>query len=771
MTAVDPWTIVNTQTDGAHLAQFGSVFTIANGYVGLRGRLAEERQGPYPVTLLAGVYDELDMFGLLRCAGRPRCYLDATRFDDAGPSPAVANLPDPLFVRLYVGGNEVVFDPARVTGFRQTLDLRTGLYAYTYEYRTTTGTLRIEMERFASLTDVHRVYMRYHVTTLSGPLAVTLDSGMDASVRSNLTGERRFRVGRADAAAGRVALDVVLPARGIEVQLRVQSDQHGTPWRQTPIVEHDRAYVRYEGTLAPGAGCTLERCIVLASGRDGFYGAPVQVEAELAAAVAEGFDAALARQRAAWAALWEHADVQIEGDPNADQYLRLCLYHLLAAAPRHSERLAVPVKLLTGEYYQGNVFYDTDLYIVPFYTFTHPELARTHLNWRYHSLPAARALARQLGGAGAKFAWQAGPDGEECLGPWWRFPRTNIHIDADVSFCLRQYYAATADGEFWKTRGLEILSETARFYAARARAFADDDSYDFHDVTGPDEGHCGVMTEFYTNYLAAWNLKMAAAELDRLRHADPGRAAELGQRLRLLPDEPAAWRRIGDRLRLRCNPATKVYEQFAGFHTLNPLPPVLAGDRRGWFADVAEYQALNQPDVLLAMMLFRSDFAPDELRANWEFYKDKSMNFSSMSYVVQAVLAAEFGDVPEAYRNFLITAGMDLDETFTGRRDTQQGLHGSAMGGAWLAAVFGFAGVCLWENGLRVQPRLPATWERLAFRLRLRGASVACSMEPGHLRVTVGDESALDLPACLAGDSVVLRRGQAYDVRRGGARA
>lgn len=201
--------------------------------------------------------------------------------------------------------------------------------------------------------------------------------------------------------------------------------------------------------------------------------------------------------------------------------MRFCLHHLLAAAPRFSDKLSVPVKLLTGEHYQGNTFHDTDLYIVPFYIFTQPELARTCLNFRHEGLRPGREIARSLGYQGAKFAWQAGPYGEECLGRWWRFTHTNVHINAAVVYPLMQYLWATGDERYLRERGVDLLVETVRFYAARVVHDAERDRYDMHEVAGPDEGHCESTNNFYTNYLAIRNLRWAADAVRRLARDDP----------------------------------------------------------------------------------------------------------------------------------------------------------------------------------------------------------------------------------------------------------
>ncbi len=798
MSDYDTWRVINTSPDAHTLGQWNSVATISNGYLGLKGNLAEQRDGYCPVTLINGVYDELDMFSQIRASNEPRRYLDPRYFDTAGKSPAVANLPDPLFVQVFVGEHEVTLGRGEVTNFAQVLDLQTGLYRYSYDYRDAAGrTTRIEMERFASLRHAHRVFMRYSVTPLDHDASIRIHSGINGRVYSNTTRERQFHVTELWAwPPDRCRLTAHTPARDHDVRLGMLNVLSGIPlpgregagggFSQAGVSEHDTIYTRYSfDHPKPGTPIVLERYVVLTSSEDLRHGVIADLEVELDAAAAQGFDAALAEQQAAWDALWQCCDVQIDGDDPAQLGLRFCLYHLLAAAPRFTDRLSVPVKLLSGEYYQGNTFYDTDLYILPFYILTQPELARTCLNFRYEGLRPGREVARELGYDGAKLAWQAGPQGEECLGRWWRFTHTNIHINADVAYALALYLRATGDDRYLAERGIDLLVETARFFASRAVYDAARDRYDLHDVAGPDEGHCESTNNFYTNALASRNLRWAADLLAHLARVDPAGHAAALRRLAIKPEEPEKWRHVAERLTLLLDQQTKVYEQCAGFYQLQPLPPDLLEERKVWFVTVFQYQALNQPDVVMALVLLRDEFPLDVRRANWEFYKDKSLNFSSMSFAINAFMAADVGDLEEAYKNFIITTGMDLDEALTGRKDTYAGLHGTACGGAWLAAVFGFGGVHLWdgearqgeapaeppregeapaEPRLRIAPNLPPKWNALRFNLVLQGVVVNVAIDRQQVVLRVGQERRVDIAAVIAGRTMLLKSGESYQV-------
>jgi trehalose/maltose hydrolase-like predicted phosphorylase len=755
------WTVVKKEHDAESRRAHASVFTIANGYMALKGDLLEERGERYPTTFINGVFDVADMIGQIRVSKHERRYLDENYFDGAGPSPSIANLPNPLAVRVFVGDDEIVFERARISGFQRAYDLALGRYSYEYVYADAAGRrTRIQMLRACDMEHTHCAAMHYSITPLNYSATIRIMSGVDGDVRSNMTGDRQVEI--ISSIASRDKRTLLLEARtahtGIGVKLAVQDRFSRKSNTKPTILSTGRAiWALHEFRARRNQPIALEKSIVVACSNDNdpsAYNDPAQyVRKKVHVASVLEFDDLW------WRAAWKRLDVRIEGDATAQLALRFCLFHLMCAAPRHADAMSIPCKLLSGEHYQGTTFYDTDLYIEPVLTFTFPDVARRMLAYRCAGLGPGRVIAKNLGYRGAKFAWQAGPNGIEALGKWYRFTHTNIHINGDVAYSLMQYVDATGDTEFMRTHGAELLVETARFYASRARR-NDDGTYSFADVAGPDEGHCESTDNYYTNLMAKKNLLAACAVVEQLAEEHPKDHARLVKKLKLDEAEPDEWRRVADGIRFLYDPATRIYEQYDGFYKLKPAPADLLEGRSEWFVTVAPYQALNQPDVVMAHVLFRDEIADDVKRANWEFYKGKSMNFSSMSFVVNAIMAEEMGEMDDAYRNFIVSAGMDLDPALTGRGDTGDGLHGTAMGGAWMAAVFGFGGVTLSKGTLLVEPRLPAHWKSLAFTLRIRGEDLRFAITHDHVEITLGKNQTLELPARIAGQDVILRSGE-----------
>jgi len=607
--------------------------------------------------------------------------------------------------------------------------------------------------------------MHYSITPINYSGQITIRSGIDGSIRSNLQKDKQFNVIQTSIEDGLCRMHARTKARGIDINLVVCNVTIGIePATREHVIEDDSIYEVLNFDVSQGQALTIEKHMAISSSEDTRHEVESEPASEVKESVKKGFASTLATNQDWWAQVWDRIDVQIEGDDLAQLYLRFCLFHLMSAAPRHTDKLSVPCKLLTGEHYQGTTFYDTDLYIEPFYLFTFPEIARSCLNYRYLGLENGRKIAKSLGYEGAKFAWQSGPYGEEALGKWWRFTHTNIHIDGDVAYSLMQYWYATKDMQFMLDKGIDILIESSRFYVSRAVYDETSGAYDLLDVAGPDEGHCESKNNFYTNWLAKKTLLWAVKMLDMVQREHPDDYQAILKRLAVQKDESDNWQKVADRLRFYFDDSTKIYEQCEGFYQLAPIPQDLLDNRKVWFVTVFPYQALNQPDVVMAMVLFRNEFSDDVKRANWEFYKEKSMDFSSMSFVINSMMATDMGELDYSYKQFTMSAGGDVDEGLVGRFDTADGIHGTASGGAWMAAVLGFGGINMTENGLIVNPKLPKHWKSLNFKLSILGNIFDFEITSNKIDIGISEHKQLALNASIAGHMLQLVSGQRYSI-------
>jgi len=305
-----------------------------------------------------------------------------------------------------------------------------------------------------------------------------------------------------------------------------------------------------------------------------------------------------------------------------------------------------------------------------------------------------------------------------------------------------------------------------------ARADYDEaaDSYHLDKVAGPDEAHCNSRDNFYTNYLTKQCWLNTAKMLRVIGTELPEAYTALKDRLTLLAEEPGCWEQAAQKIVLLYDPQTKLYEQAEGFFALPMIPQERLDTfqkenkpKAGmWFADLDLYGQTNQPDASAVIWMHPKHFDAETYKANYEFYDKRTCNFSSMSFVVNAMMAKESGNIAEAYKNFIITAGMDIDPTLTNRMDTRAGLHATALGGGWMSVVHGFAGLTVTEDLLEMNPHLPAHWAEIRFLFHYRGEQMRVTVTQSEVHLDVGDQKAAELNFAFCGKPCKLQSGQNY---------
>ena len=448
---------------------------------------------------------------------------------------------------------------------------------------------------------------------------------------------------------------------------------------------------------------------------------PADALAQLEDADEAGFEQLLVEHRSAWARRWDDVDIRIDGDDELQRAVRFSLFHLMASVADSGEA-AVGARGLSGPAYRGHVFWDSDVFVLPFLAATHPAAARAMLEYRIARLPEARAAARGLGRRGVRFPWEAARTGFDVTPSHAHDPVTGRvipirtgeleeHITADLAWAAAFYVDWTGDEEFASGPGRELLIETARYWASRIRLDRRGRGH-IYGVIGPDEYHEPVDDNAYTNVMAQWNLRRAAAAAD---DAVPN-------------DERRTWLALADTIVDGYDGATGLYEQFAGFFELEPLIVADIAPRRPIAADlllgadrVAGAQVLKQADVLMLHHLVPEAVAPGSLRQNLDFYEPRTAHGSSLSPAIHASLFARAGRLPEALAALQLATRIDLDD-LTGT--TAGGLHLATMGGVWQALAFGLAGVRARGETLELDPRVPAEWRALDLTVVFRGNRV-----------------------------------------------
>ena len=760
---VDGWRIRELSFDPAFAARNETIFALANGHVGLRGNLEEAAGNVTPGTYINGFFEEA-----------PITYGEAA-FGFARNHQVMLNVADGTRIQVIVGDEPLDLGSGTVEAYERSLDLRTGIVTRSIRWRAGGGTaVEVVSRRLVSLvhTDIAAIDLSVSVVDGSAPLRIVSevngrarnqaradDPRVGAHLPENpLLAVHREAFGTWGAVVQRtrttrlavvVAADHVL--RGSEGVVEAAST--GT------VVEEDGIAFTVDLALPPGGSLALTKILA-------YRTSLVAPEEELVRRAREaidgvrdgGFDTLAREQAAELDRFWSVSDVEIDGDGGLQQGVRYNLFSLFQSAGRDG-RTSLAAKGLTGEGYDGHVFWDTEIFALPFFTYTQPEIARSLLQYRYGILDKARARAAELSQRGALYPWRT-IDGTEASA-YFPAGTAQYHINADIAYAIARYETVTGDRTFRLEGGAEMIIETARLWADLGDYIpAQDGAFCINEVTGPDEYTTLVNNNTFTNLMAREHLRYAARLVDELAAEAPEAYAELAERLGLAPGEVAEWRRAADLMRIPRDAGLGIHAQDDSFLTrarwdLAATPP----DRFPLLLHyhplvIYRHQVLKQADVVLAQVLLGGQFSTAEKKRNYDYYDPLTTGDSSLSPCIQSVAAAELGYDEAAYRYFLKTARMDLDDV---NGNVSHGIHAAAMAGSWVSLVYGFAGLRDDDGQISFAPRPPRSWSRIAFRVLVGEAK---------LQVTVTRHAATY--ELLEGEGVTIRHfGRPLDIRAG----
>ena len=579
----------------------------------------------------------------LNWASWPRTYV-AGLFDTPNtdpPVPALVPVADWLRVRIVLNGKPLVMRRGTMLTHRRTLDMRRGLLVVKWRHRDPSGIVaRIVTLRLVSQDDrgLGLGWLTFDLDR--DDVEVMLEASFEAAglgmepagIERELGVWRTTDGSKSVAMAGAAALTV--------------GGQSLTPESVDPLCW------RWRCRSVAGQMMALERLVAVVRSDEPDRDPGPTATATLQRARSSGGEAVLAAHASAWAARWHASDVTIEGAPEVERELRFAVYHLNSAANPDDPRVSIGARALTGDAYLGHVFWDTEIYLLPFYIATWPEAARALLMYRFHTLTGARANAAKGGWRGAQYAWESADTGEETtpdhvFTPGGQFVevlsgKQEHHITADVAYAVWQYLHVSGDDTFLLEAGAEILLETARFWASRATRGADGKRH-IRLVMGPDEYHEGVDDNAYTNVMARWNIARGLDVCALLRERWPDRWTGLSAQLDLRDAELARWREVAETLVTGLDPATGVIEQFAGFFALEPIDLTQYPDRHTpmdvqlGYERVKRTQVIKQADVVALLALLPEEFDQAVQRVNFRTYEPRCGHGSSLSRAMHAV--------------------------------------------------------------------------------------------------------------------------------------
>jgi kojibiose phosphorylase len=740
-----PWKLSEDHIPDEDVHVHETLLTLGNGYLGSRGVFEEGLAGGYAGTYLAGVYDESDT-----------------------QSSEIVNLPNPLVLQVMLDGD--LLSPAgfRTESHHRWLDFQHAVLRRDTAYHgDPLGRILYRSLRFFSLDDIHigaqRAWLEPGDRDVDVLVRATIDCSTLNAVRTSSQSIRHYEVVEVEAWEPEV-LFVLVCTHSSEIRVGFAVSLSAASGGRSALrasAKHRRVgdFPAMELSFRSKGGCEyiFDRLTSIYTSRD--TGEVREAcRTKLLSAREQGLDALLKSHEARWEQVWESAHLEIEGEHAMQEAVRFNQYHLLIASPLTEDvDASIPAKTLSGEWYKGHVFWDTEIYALPFFIYSQPEAARNMLLYRYRRMPAARENAARLGYAGALWPWESADSGRDETPDWWvNFDGSKIpvynrerehHIAGDVIYALANYYRVTRDESFMIQCGAEMAFETARFWVSRVTLSESREEYEIRGVIGPNEFQELVNDNAYTNFLARWTLRYAADLYMRLAKDHGGTLADLAARMKLREAEVETWRDVASKIKFTVGPDGLI-EEFDGYFQRDDVV-VREWDENGmplWpgevnLADVKETQLIKQADVVLLLTLFPEAFSDQERRVNLDYYEPRTTHKSSLSPPSYAILSAQLGEVERAHKYCLPAAYVDLRNV---HGNTDKGMHAAAIGGAWQMVVHGFGGLWVGEDGLRIWPRLPRGWGRLSLRLCYRGVLLACSMSSNRVELEMLGDTRTD---------------------------
>lgn len=711
---MNEWEFTETDIDPVDIKHLESVFALGNGYLGFRGTY-DETDDTLPAEsgmYINGVFEKKALMHLCKFKGYP----DYDQY--------TVNLADFRITEVYIDGEKA--KTSLLKNHRRTMDFANGSINRSFDFETSEGkTVHVETVRIVNMLRPHSAEMRYTVTPV------------------NFDGEIKIvsRVIKTTDIAGKHPLTVTeetLTDNGIEflseVELTKQKVafalEHSVTAKNyiTKAVSEGNEYT-YEITadVKSGEKVTVEKFAAFYASVDDTDDMSAAARLEAAETKKMGFDALAAEQTDFWKAHWDKADIKIEGSKEDQLAIRLSLFHLRQQVPSINEA-SIGATGLTGPNYSGKVFWDTEMYLMPYYNFTEPEICKELLLYRKKILPRSIERAQQMGGVGALYAWSS-INGEE-TSFIYEASTAEYHVNSDIAYAVWRYDRSTGDKEFIYENCAEMVFQTAKFMAHRG-TFVDgyDGRFCINSVCGPDEYGCAVNNNCYTNFMVQFHLRYALQIYNEMKSAKLELLKQIVERMELDEKELKLWKDAADKMYYHVNEKYGVYEQDDRFIYNDAVDMEMIPknyDIRGMYhpLDLWRIQVIKQADVVLLQFIFGNKFTLEEKKRNYDYYEPKTNHGSSLSAAIHAIMANEIGYFEQAYDYFRCTAYMDIGDF---KKNTAGGIHIACLGGVWMVVVNGFLGMRMYDEGLEFNVRIPKEWNKIETKFAFENAVINIS--------------------------------------------
>lgn len=720
------WIIKDNNLDTKCLLKNESIYNVANGYLGVRGNFEEDY--PEGFQTIRGTY--INAF----YENTPIAYGEkAYAFPETMQK--IVNVTDAQNINIIIDNEKFSLFQGKVKSFERYLDMSVGCYIREIHWESPKGReLKIKITRLASLRYLELFAIHYEIERINFDGEIILESSVNGDVKNFIdTGDPRVSAGHANilqvdsVTVDKNIIQVLSHANNSGGSIAVTTCHRLNTSCELHFIKDDKSAEGVFRIPLSNKKVEFTKYNIYTDSRR--YESPRDSGIILLERIsAKSFRELLEEQSSYLRGFWSIADIHVEGDEALQQCLRYNMYQLLQSVGKDSVS-NIAAKGLSGEGYEGHYFWDTEIYILPFFTLCCPELAKQLLKYRYTILEHAKKRSRELGHKkGAAYPWRT-ITGEECSS-YFPAGTAQYHINGDIAYSYVQYYLATGDMDFIKNFGAEVIFETARIWLEIGHF--DKGFFKIDAVTGPDEYTAIVNNNYYTNVMAKYNLKWASKLYHQLFEEDKELLQHLCKKISLEKEEIHIFERAYTSMYLPYNEDYKINPQDDSFlskaiwnfeDTPADKYPLLLNYHP---LTIYRYQVLKQADTVLAHFLAEDEVDFDTIKNSYDYYEKITTHDSSLSSAVYSIMASKVGYYKKAYDYFIETARLDLDDT---HGNTKDGLHTANMGGTWMSVVYGFAGLRIKEDCISLNPRLPKEWKGLKFKFLYKGACVSVDIQ------------------------------------------
>lgn len=738
------WIIEEDKFDVKYLGKCEAVMSQGNGYLGLRSTTEETYTGERRNYFVAGTFNKFDENEVTE----------------------LPNLADIVNLDFVLNGQKFSLEKGSVINYSRQLNLKTGELKRIIQWVSSQGDeLEINFYRVVSLKDLHLVAQKVEITPLNRDITIDFTSGIDARMTNSGSqhlsdGDKRLYE--------KTYMQLIQTSTQTKIHfvhnttLNFEMDGSSYPMDSHIVIERRKIFSEYHGKVPKGKTLVVEKISNIYTSRDSLCkGFDLKALQEISLEALKesrnkGYNAIAAESAIEWnETVWDKTPILIQAEDEYDQLaVRFAQYHLRVMTPAHDNRMSVAAKGLSGEGYKGHTFWDTEIFVLPYYTFTDPKVAKKLVEYRYLSLTGAHQKAKLNGYEGAQYPWESAwlDDGE--VTPVWGAADiltglpTKIwsgfieqHITADVAYGVWQYYMVTGDQSFMDECGYELLFDTAKFWTSRLEYSDEDHLYHINQVVGPDEYKEGVDDNAFTNYMAHWNIKKAIEYYGLLKSEKP----DIYHRLKDKMDLDRVYQGWLDKVDFIYLPVPResdqVIPQDKTYLTLREVDLTKYKNQTqvgSMFRDysleqVNKIQVSKQADIMILFFLMENLFSLDVKKANWNYYEPRTLHDSSLSLSTHSILANDMGDYDMAYDLFHCQSRIDLGPNM---KSSDEGIHAAAIGGTWQCVVYGFGGVRMLAGKLRIEPKLPRSWNGLQFNLIWQNQKLRVNITKGMMVLT-----------------------------------